>query len=64
MAWAYIEAANFAIRHNDRIKRYYQRKLAKTHRVVAKKTVAHKMARACYHMMRERTDFDLDRAFG
>ena len=64
LAWAYIEAANFAIRHNDRIKRYYQRKLAKTHRVVAKKTVAHKMARACYHMMRERTDFDLDRAFG
>jgi len=26
--------------------------------------VAHKLARACYHMLREGTDFDVDRAFG
>jgi transposase len=63
LAWAYLEAANFAVRYNPRIKRYYQRKRAKTNGVVAIKTVAHKLARACYHMLREGSDFDVERAF-
>ena len=63
LAWAYLEAANFAVRYNPAIKRYYQRKRAKTNGVVAIKTVAHKLARACYYMLREGTDFDVDRAF-
>ena len=63
LAWAYLEAANFAVRYNPRIKRYYQRKRARTNGVVAIKTVAHKLARACYHMLREGSDFDVDRAF-
>lgn len=63
LAWAYLEAANFAVRYNPAIKRYYQRKRAKTNGMVAIKTVAHKLARACYYMLREGTDFDVDRAF-
>jgi transposase len=63
LAWAFLEAANFAVRYNPKIKRYYQRKRAKTNGVVAIKTVAHKLARACYTMLREGTDFDVDRAF-
>jgi transposase len=63
LAWAYLEAANFAVRYNPAIKRYYQRKRAKTNGVVAIKTVAHKLARACYYMLREGTDFDVNRAF-
>ena len=63
LAWAYLEAANFAVRYNPKIKRYYQRKRAKTNGVVAIKTVAHKLARACYYMLRDGTDFDVDRAF-
>jgi transposase len=63
LAWAYLEAANFAVRYNPTIKRYYQRKRAKTNAVVAIKTVAHKLARACYHMLREGSDFDVVRAF-
>ena len=39
------------------------RKRAKTNGVVAIKAVAHKLARACYHMLREGTDFDVTRAF-
>ncbi len=39
LSWAFVEAANFAIRYNDSIKAYYQRKQAKTNRVVALKTV-------------------------
>jgi len=63
LAWAYLEAANFAVRYNPTIKRYYQRKRAKTNGIVAIKTVAHKLARACYHMLREGSDFDVARAF-
>lgn len=63
LAWAYVEAANFAVRYNATIKRYYQRKRAKTNGVVAIKTVAHKLARACYDILRDGTDFDVNRAF-
>jgi hypothetical protein len=49
--------------YNAVINRYYQRKRAKSNGVVAIKTVAHKLARACYHMLREGTDFDVARAF-
>jgi transposase len=64
LAWAYIEAANYAIRFSPQIKRWYERKRNKCHRMVALKAVAHKLARACYFMLREQTDFDLTRAFG
>jgi len=64
LAWAFVEAANFAIRYNDTVKRYYQRKLAKTHMVVAKKTVAHKLARACFYVLRDQIEFDVNKAFG
>jgi transposase len=63
LAWAYVEAANFAVRYNPQIKRYYQRKRAKTKGVVAIKAVAHKLARACYHMLRDGSAFDVNRAF-
>lgn len=57
------EAANYAIRYSEPIQRWYQRRRAKSHRLVALKAVAHKLARACFHMLREQTDFDLQRAF-
>ena len=37
LCWALIEAANFAIRHSARTRRYYHRKLAQTKRIVALK---------------------------
>jgi transposase len=63
LAWAFVEAAHFAVRYNARIKRFYERKAAKTNKVVAIKAVAHKLARAAYHVMRERVPFDKARAF-
>jgi len=63
LAWAYIEAANFAVRYNPKIKRYYQRKCARTHPVVAIKTVAHKLSRACYYILRDQVGFDVNKAF-
>ncbi len=64
LCWAFIEAANFAIRHNEEIRSYYQRKRDRTKRIVALKAVAHKLARACYHMIRDDVAFDMTRAFG
>jgi transposase len=63
LAWAYVEAANFAIRHNDVIKRYYQKKSSKKNRTVAIKTIAHKLARACFYIIRDGVDFDVKLAF-
>ena len=63
LAWAFIEAATFAIRFNERARRFYQRKSAKSKPVVAKKALANKMARACYYVMRDRVPFDNERLF-
>jgi transposase len=63
LAWAYIEAAAFAIRWNELARRFYQRKSAKTNRVVARKAVANKLARACFYIMRDNVPFNERRAF-
>jgi len=51
------------LRYNAVIKRHYQRKRARTNAVVAIKTVAHKLARACSYILRDGSDFAMDRAF-
>ena len=63
LAWAFVEAANFAVRYNAQIKRFYQRKQAKTNGIVAIKAVAHKLARACYYILRDQVPFEVDKAF-
>ena len=59
-----MEAAQFAIRFQPKVQRFYQRKTAKSHLMVARKSVAHKLARACFYVMRDQGPFDVDRAFG
>lgn len=63
LCWAYIEAAHFAIRYNQIIKSYYQRKLKKTNRIVAIKTIAHKLARASFYVIRDEVGFDVKKSF-
>jgi len=55
LAWAYMEAAQFALRFQPAAQRFYQRQLAKSRNnmVLARKAVAHKLARACYDRMRD-----------
>ena len=64
LAWAFVEAANFALRYCPQAKSFYDRKRSKTNRVLAIKALAHKLARACYHMLREQKPFDVSRCFG
>jgi transposase len=64
LAWAFVEAAHFAIQFNSKIKSFSQRKKAKTKVVVAIKAVAHKLCRASYYIMRDRVPFNITKAFG
>jgi len=63
LAWAFIEAAHHAVQFNERVRKFYQRKKARTNGVVAWKAVAHKLARACYHVVKDHVAFDETRAF-
>ena len=63
LAWAFVEAANFAIRYSPRVKRFFDKKCARTNKIVAFKACAHKLARAAFHVMRDRVAFDETRAF-
>ena len=63
LAWAFVEAANFALRYCPEAKRFYERKKAKTNNVVAIKALAHKLARACFHILKEKKPFDVKRCF-
>ena len=64
LAWAFVEAANFAVRYSAPIRRFYERKAARTNSIVATKAVAHKLARAAYHMLRQQKKFEVSMAFG
>jgi transposase len=64
LAWAFIEAAHFAVRYDAAIKRWYQKKCANGLSVVAIKAVAHMLARAIYHVLKDVTPFNPAKAFG
>lgn len=64
LAWAFIEAAHFAVRYNATVRSWYQKKCAHSKAVVAIKAVAHKLARACFYIMKTGQAFDAARAFG
>lgn len=53
LAWAFIEAASFAIRRSQKAKAFYENKAKTTHPVSARKALAHKLARACYWIMKK-----------
>ncbi len=63
LAWAFIEVANFAIQHNDKARSFYQKKSKATNVIVARKALAHKLARACYLVMKKKQAFNEDLIF-
>ena len=63
LSWAFVEAANFALRYCPQARSFYDRKKSRTNRIVALKALAHKLARACYHILREQQPFDVNRCF-
>jgi transposase len=63
LSWAFTEAAHGALRFEPLAKRWYDRKVAKTMQVIAIRAVATKLARACYHVLRDGVPFEAARAF-
>ena len=63
LAWAFVEAAHFAVRFYPEAKRFHDRKAAKTNRIVAIKALAHKLARAAFHVLHDQQPFDPKRVF-
>jgi len=63
LSWAYVEAANFAIRHYPEIQRFYQRKKAAANGIVAIKALSNKLARASYYIMRDQVPYDPEKFF-
>ena len=57
LAWAFVEAANFAKRHNAYFNTFYQKKAAKRNGVVAIKALSNKISRACYYVMKDQVPF-------
>jgi len=64
LSWAYVEAANYAVRYSPRAKAFHQRKCAKTKKVVAIKALANKLARASFYILRDQSAFDEKRLYG
>ena len=64
LSWAFVEAANFARRYDERCRKWYDRKAAKTSNVIATKALACKLAKAAWHLMVEGSEYDPTRIFG
>jgi transposase len=64
LSWAFTEAAHFAIRFEPLAKRFYERKRARTTELVALRTISHKLARACFFVLRDQVAFRPAQAFG
>jgi len=64
LAWAFVEAANFARRYDEQCRKWSERKAAKRGKVIATKALACKLAKAAWHLMALGTDYDAKRMFG
>jgi transposase len=64
LAWAFVEAANFARRYDRQCRKWYDRKAAKTNNIIATKALACKLAKAAWYLMAQGTDYDAQRMFG
>jgi transposase len=64
LAWAFVEAANFARRFHPDCLAWFNRKAAKTSTVIATKALACKLAKAAWYVMVQNTDYQGQRMFG
>jgi transposase len=63
LAWAFVEAANFAKRYDEPCRQWFDRKAARTGTVVATKALACKLAKAAWHVVSQDVDYDPARMF-
>ncbi len=63
LSWAYAEASELARRHDSESRAYYDRKRRQTNAPIAHSALAHKLARAAYHIMSEEVPFMPEKTF-
>jgi transposase len=63
LAWAFVEAANFAKRYDEACRKWYERKAGRTSNVIATKALACKLAKAAWYLVVEETDYEPGRMF-
>jgi transposase len=63
LSWAFVEGANFARRYDAQCRRWYDRKAAKTSKVIATKALGCKLAKAAWYLMAQECDYDPQRMF-
>lgn len=63
LAWAFSEASDHARLFDSNARKYFNRKLQKTKGPVAHSALAHKLARAAYHIIRDGVVFMPEKAF-
>jgi len=63
LSLAFAEAAEFARRHDQGARAWFNRKAAKTNPPVAYTALAHKLARAAYYIMKNSVPFDHQKIF-
>lgn len=64
LSWAFSEAAVNSKRYCESANKYWQRKNSKTSKVVAYKSLAAKLSKACYYIMRDGTEYCPKKLFG
>lgn len=64
LGWAWVEAAQYAQQHHPRIQSWFQKKQRRTCRNVALKSLAAKLSKATYIMLRDQSDFNEQLLFG
>jgi len=64
LSWAFVEAANHCRRVCEPARKFCQRKTDKRNGVVAVKSLACKLSKAAYFIMRDQEVFKLDKCFG
>lgn len=58
LSWAFSEAAEFARRFQPEARRFFERKRARSGELVAYRALAHKLARACFFILRDQVAYD------
>jgi transposase len=62
-SWAFVEASNFARRYDAQCRRWYDRKAAKTSKIIATQALGCKLAKAAWYVMAQQTNYDAKRMF-
>lgn len=63
LAWAFLEAAHFAVINYPPAQRFFERKRAQTNAILASKALASKLSKAAFYVMRDQVDFDPEKLF-